>query len=153
MHDPYEQVITILLVEDDAGDQELTRRALASGGLSVDLRIVGDGEEALEYLHRVGRYFDAIDSPRPDLILLDLNMPRMNGREFLDEIRQSPELEGIPVVVLTTSRQEVDILESYNLGCNSYIQKPIDVDQFIDAVQQLGKYWFDVVSLPVDQES
>ncbi|MEM1071048.1 MAG: response regulator [Planctomycetota bacterium] len=153
MHDPYEQVITILLVEDDAGDQELTRRALASGGLSVDLRIVGDGEEALEYLHRVGRYFDAIDSPRPDLILLDLNMPRMNGRELLDEIRQSPELEGIPVVVLTTSRQEVDILESYNLGCNSYIQKPIDVDQFIDAVQQLGKYWFDVVSLPVDQES
>ena len=151
MVEPFEQVITILLVEDDAGDQELTRRALDN--LNVDLRIVSDGEEAMEYLQREGKYFDSIESPRPDLILLDLNMPRMNGREFLMVFNSNRDLSRIPVVVLTTSRQEVDILRSYDLGCNSYIQKPVEMDQFINAVQQLGKYWFEVVTLPVCEEA
>ena len=146
MIEPFEQVITILLIDDDAGDQELTRRALKE--LQVDLKIVNDGEEALEYLAREGAYFDPIDSPRPDLILLDLNMPRMNGQEFLSVFNANPDLSRIPVVVLTTSRQEVDILRSYDLGCNSYIQKPVEMDQFINAVQQLGRYWFEVVTLP-----
>lgn len=148
----YDQQITILLAEDDPGDQELTRRALENEGLHIDLRIVGDGEEAAQYLRREGAYTDPIDSPRPDLMLLDLNMPRMNGRELLNQLKRDPDLGRIPIVVLTTSQQEADILRSYDLGCNSYIQKPVDMDQFVNAVQQLGKYWFEVVTLPVGDE-
>jgi len=112
------------------------------------LHIVGDGEEALEYLRREGRYSNPADAPRPDLILLDLNMPRMNGRELLKVLGEESELGRIPVVVLTTSEQEVDILRSYDLGCNSYIQKPVEMDQFVSSVRQLGHYWFDVCTLP-----
>jgi CheY-like chemotaxis protein len=145
--------ITILLVEDDPGDQELTRRALQDDLVRTDLRVVEDGEDALEYLRREGVYSDPEDSPRPDLMLLDLNMPRMNGRELLKILKDDPDLGRIPVCVLTTSEQEADILRSYDLGCNSYIQKPVEMDQFVNAVQRLGQYWFDVVTLPTAASS
>ena len=145
--------ITILLAEDDPGDQELTRRALQDDLMRADLRVVEDGEEALEYLRREGAYSDPEDSPRPDLMLLDLNMPRMNGRELLKILKDDPDLGRIPVCVLTTSEQEADILRSYDLGCNSYIQKPVEMDQFVNAVQKLGQYWFDVVTLPTAASS
>jgi CheY-like chemotaxis protein len=140
--------LVILLAEDDPGDQELTRRALAQGGLPIDLRIVSDGEEALDYLFRRGPYGEAGAAPVPDLILLDLNMPRKNGREVLQVLKRSPELCRIPVVVLTTSQQEADILATYDLGCNSYVQKPVELDQFTEVVRQMGHYWFEVVTLP-----
>ncbi|MBP1697695.1 MAG: two component system response regulator, partial [Deltaproteobacteria bacterium] len=122
---------TILLVEDDRGDQELTRRALDEGKIRNDLRIVEDGEEALAYLFRRGKYKDPATSPRPDLLLLDLNLPRVDGREVLEQIRADSKLRRMAVVVLTTSRQEEDILRSYELGCNSFITKPVDINQFI----------------------
>jgi CheY-like chemotaxis protein len=138
----------ILLAEDDPGDQELTRRALEEDVVRVDLRIVSDGEEALDYLHQRGAYSEADAAPRPDLILLDLNMPKLSGREVLHELKQSPDLCRIPVVVLTTSQQEADIIATYDLGCNSYVQKPVDIEQFISVVRKLGDYWFEIVTLP-----
>lgn len=140
--------VVILLAEDDPGDQELTRRALEEDVLRVELRIVENGEEALDYLLQRGRYADVEAAPRPDLILLDLNMPRMGGREVLAHLKKHLVLCRIPVVVLTTSIQETDIVKSYDLGCNSYIQKPVEIDQFIDVVRKLGNYWFEVVTLP-----
>ena len=140
--------VVILLAEDDLGDQELTRRALQEDVVRSDLHIVCDGEEMLDYLFRRGQYEEPDKSPRPDLILLDLNMPKVNGREALKVLKQDIELSRIPIVVLTTSEQEADILRSYDLGCSSYIQKPVDIDQFVDAVRKLGNYWFDVVTLP-----
>lgn len=140
--------VVILLAEDDPGDQELTRRALQEDVVRSDLQIVGDGEELLDYLFRRGEYEDPQSSPRPDLILLDLNMPKISGREALETLKQDADLSRIPVVVLTTSEQEADILRSYDLGCSSYITKPVDIDQFIIAVRNLGRYWFEVVTLP-----
>lgn len=140
--------VVILLAEDDPGDQELTRRALQGDILRTDLRIVENGEEAVDYLLRRGRFADPADAPRPDLILLDLNMPRMGGREVLAQIKHKPELGRIPVVVLTTSTQETDIVKSYDLGCNSYIHKPVDIEQFIQVIRQLKNYWFELVTLP-----
>lgn len=147
------ETATILLVDDDPGDQELTRRALRHESINVDLRMVNDGEEAMEYLLRTGEYEDRERSPTPDLILLDLNMPRKNGREVLTDLQKNERLARIPVVVLTTSEQETDIVRSYDLGCNSYIQKPVDIDQFIESVQRLGTYWFRVVTLPRTRDS
>jgi CheY-like chemotaxis protein len=142
------KLAVILLADDDPGDQELTRRALEEDVLRVDLRIVSDGEEALDYLFGRGAYSAPGVAPRPDLILLDLNMPRMNGREVLQTLKKSPDLCRIPVVILTTSQQEADILATYNLGCNSYVQKPVDIGRFIQVVRDMGNYWFDVVTLP-----
>lgn len=142
------RLAVILLVDDDPGDQELTRRALEEDVVRVDLRVASDGEEALDYLLRRGDYAGALDAPRPDLILLDLNMPRMNGREVLEVLKKSPDLCRIPVVILTTSKQEADIVTTYDLGCNSYVQKPVDIDQFIHVVRKMGNYWFEVVTLP-----
>lgn len=142
------RLAVILLVEDDPGDQELTRRALEDDAVRVDLRIVSDGEEALDYLFHRGQYFDEQSAPRPDLIFLDLNMPKRNGREVLEELKNSPNLCRIPVVVLTTSQQEADIIATYDLGCNSYVQKPVDLDRFIEVVRKLGNYWFEIVTLP-----
>lgn len=143
---------TILLVEDDRGDQELTRRALDEGKIRNDLRIVEDGEEALAYLFRRGKYKDPATSPKPDLLLLDLNLPRVDGREVLEQIRADSKLRRMAVVVLTTSRQEEDILRSYELGCNSFITKPVDVNQFIQVIQALERYWFQIVVLPPKTE-
>jgi len=142
------KLAVILLVDDDPGDQELTRRALEEDVLRVDLRIVSDGEEALDYLNRRGRYAAPGAAPLPDLILLDLNMPRMNGREVLQSLKGSPYLCRIPVVILTTSQQEADILTTYNLGCNSYVQKPVDIERFVKVIREMGNYWFEVVTLP-----
>lgn len=138
----------ILLAEDDLGDQELTKRALEEGKVENELYIVQDGEEALDYLFRRGRYTDPETSPRPDLFLLDLNMPKIDGRQVLEQIRSIHELRNIRVVVLTTSHQEEDITRSYDLGVHSYITKPVDLDQFFNVVRTLEEYWFQIVVLP-----
>jgi len=142
----------ILLVEDDRGSQELTRRALGEGKIRNELRIVEDGEEALAYLFRRGKYKDPATSPKPDLLLLDLNLPRVDGREVLERIRGDSKLRRMVVVVLTTSQQEEDILRSYELGCNSFITKPVDINQFIQVIQALERYWFQIVVLPPKTE-
>ena len=142
----------ILLAEDDRGGQELTRRALEAGKICNELRIVEDGEEALAYLFRRGKYKDPASSPRPDLLLLDLNLPRVDGREVLERVRADSKLRRMAVVVLTTSRQEEDILRSYELGCNSFITKPVAMDQFIQLIQALEEYWFQIVVLPPKTE-
>lgn len=138
----------ILLAEDDPGDQELTRRALEQSRIRNDLYIVEDGEEALDYLFRRGKYEDPASSPKPDLMLLDLNMPKMDGKQLLKQMRADPNLRRIPVVALTTSKQESDIIRTYDLGANSYIVKPVDMDQFINAIKVLKDYWFQIVVLP-----
>jgi CheY-like chemotaxis protein len=122
--------------------------ALAESRLANDLRLVEDGEELMDYLHRRGRYSDPADAPRPGLILLDLNMPRKDGREALMEIKQDPELRKIPVVVLTTSQAEEDIYRTYDLGVNSFITKPVMFESLVNVMRTLGKYWFEIVELP-----
>jgi len=138
----------ILLVEDDRGSQELTRRALGEGKIRNELRVVEDGEEALAYLFRRGKYKDPATSPRPNLLLLDLNLPRVDGWEVLEKIRADSTLRRMAVVVLTASRQEEDIMRSYELGCNSFITKPVDLNQFRQVIQALERYWFQTVVLP-----
>lgn len=138
----------ILLAEDDPGDQELTRRALEQSRIRNELYIVEDGEEALNYLLRRGKYEDPASSPKPDLMLLDLNMPKMDGKQLLEQMRADPNLRRIPVVALTTSKQENDIIRTYDLGANSYIVKPVDMDQFVNAIKVLKDYWFQIVVLP-----
>jgi len=138
----------ILLAEDDLGDQELTERALKEGKIENELYIVKDGEEALDYLFRRGRYTDPETSPRPDLFLLDLNMPKLDGRQVLEQICSIHELRNIRVVVLTTSHQEEDITRSYDLGVHSYITKPVNLDQFFNVIRALEEYWFQIVVLP-----
>lgn len=137
--------IEILLVEDNPGDARLTREALKEGKIRNNMSVVGDGEEALAFLRRENSHADA---PRPDLVLLDLNLPRKDGREVLEEIKEDPDLKRIPVVVLTTSKAEEDILRTYNLHANCYINKPVDLDQFINVVKSIEAFWFSVVSLP-----
>lgn len=139
------QSFDILLVEDDPADAGLTRAALAEGRFVCNVHHVTDGCEAMAFLRREGRFASA---PVPHLVLLDLNMPRMNGREVLQAMRADPELQKVPVVVLTTSDVESDVEASYNLGANSFITKPVDIDQFIASINQLGDYWFTVVRLP-----
>jgi len=137
-------------VDDDPGDQELTRRALADGPVRCDLHVTSDGIQALDFMRHRGVYRMA---PRPDIVLLDLNMPRMDGRRVLECVRNDPALCGIPVVVLTTSKQEEDIVRSYELGCNSFITKPVDMPQFVKAVADMGQYWFELVTLPYGVEA
>jgi two-component system response regulator len=139
---------TILMADDDADDRDFTRSAMEESRLVNDLRCVEDGEELLDYLHRRGRYADPKDSPRPGLILLDLNMPRLDGREALKEIKADPKLRNIPIVVLTTSKTEEDILRSYNLGANCFITKPVTFEGLVDVVKVLDKHWFQLVELP-----
>jgi CheY-like chemotaxis protein len=139
------QPIEILLVEDSPGDVELTREALADAKVSNNLSVVVDGVEAMEFLRKQGAYAAA---PTPDLILLDLNMPRKDGREVLEEIKGDRDLRRIPVVVLTTSQAERDILASYNLHANCYVTKPVDLTQFIGVVRSIEDFWLTVVKLP-----
>lgn len=138
----------ILLVEDSPEDYETTRRAFQKSGLRNSLVRCSDGEEALDYLYQRGRYQDAKQAPRPGVILLDLNLPGMDGREVLADIKTSDMLKKIPVIVLTTSADERDINSCYQAGANSYVQKPVDLDGFIKAIQRLRDYWFEVVILP-----
>lgn len=136
----------ILLVEDSQVDAHLTRAALEENRFAVSMHHVTDGIEALEYLRQQGQTF--ADGLRPDLILLDLNMPRMNGREFLTAMKADPNLSDIPVVILTTSDVEQDVIASYKLGAAGYVTKPVDLEQFIHAINQLGNYWFKLVRVP-----
>jgi CheY-like chemotaxis protein len=145
--------ITILMADDDDDDRELTRSALARSRLANDLRFVVDGEELMDYLRRRGKYADEAQSPRPGLILLDLNMPRKDGREALAEIKSDPNLRSIPVLVLTTSDMEKDIAQSYALGANSYISKPVTFEGLVEVIRVIGVYWFDIVALPERQGS
>jgi len=139
------KAIQILLVEDNAGDVRLTQEALKAIKLANELHVVRDGVEAIDYLRGGGRY---AGTARPDLILLDLNLPKKNGREVLEEIKRDEALRRIPVVVLTTSKAEDDIIRSYDLHANSYIAKPVNLDHFHHIVQTIGRYWFSIVSLP-----
>jgi CheY-like chemotaxis protein len=140
--------ITILLADDDADDRMLTRDALAESRLANDLRFVEDGEELMDYLLCRGKYASPGSCPKPGLILLDLNMPRKDGREALREIKAHPDLRSIPVVVLTTSKAEEDIYRTYNLGVNSYITKPVTFDGLVKVMRALSQYWFEIVELP-----
>jgi len=141
-----QEPIQILLVEDNEPDVELTIEALQTGKLRNLIHVARDGIDALAFLRRQGRYADA---PRPHLILLDLNMPRMDGRETLAEIKKDPELYSIPVVVLTTSKSEEDIARSYALQCNCYVNKPVDLQRFMEVVRMIEDFWLCVVQLPV----
>jgi CheY-like chemotaxis protein len=140
--------IVILMADDDEDDRMLTAEALEESRLSNQIHFVEDGEEAMDYLHRRGKYADPELSPRPGLILLDLNMPKKDGRETLREIKADPNLRRIPVVVLTTSKAECDVYRSYDLGANTYISKPVTFDSMVDVMRTLGKYWFTLVELP-----
>jgi CheY-like chemotaxis protein len=143
--------ITILLADDDADDRMMASDALEESRLANDLRCVEDGEELMDYLHRRGKYAPPNDAPRPGLILLDLNMPRKDGREALKEIKAEPELRSIPVIVLTTSKAEEDIYRTYDLGVNSFITKPVNFESLVAVMKALGKYWFEIVELPVER--
>jgi CheY-like chemotaxis protein len=140
--------ITIVMADDDPDDRMLTRDALAESRLANDLHFVEDGEELMDYLRQRGKHADPQSSPRPGLILLDLNMPRKDGREALREIKSDPSLRHIPVVVLTTSKAEEDIYRTYDLGVNSFITKPVTFDGLVDVMRALGRYWFEIVELP-----
>lgn len=137
--------IEILLAEDNPGDVRLTEKALERGDLVNNLHVVGNGIEAMEFLNREGEY---AQKPRPDLLLLDLNMPKKGGKEVLEEMEADPELRRIPVVVLTSSDAEEDIVRSYELNANAYLTKPVDFDGFVDVVRRLEDFWFTVVKMP-----
>ncbi|MGC5341816.1 response regulator [Streptomyces sp. DT24] len=137
--------VEVLLVEDDPGDVLMTREAFEHNKIGNTLHVARDGKEALDFLYRRGEFTDA---PRPDLILLDLNLPKYDGRQVLEQIKTDPELTTIPVVVLTTSSAEEDILRSYSLHANAYVTKPVDLDQFMAAVRQIDDFFVTVVRLP-----
>ena len=141
----FSKSIEILLIEDNPGDQRLTREALKEGKIRNNLSIVEDGEKAILFLKKEGNYLNA---PRPDLILLDLNLPKMDGQEVLKIIKSDEDLKRIPVVILTTSSADEDILKAYNLNANCFITKPVDFDQFINVVKKVGEFWFTIVKLP-----
>ena len=140
-----EREIQVLLVEDDPGDVLMTREAFEDYKVHNQLHVVNDGEQAMAFLRQEGEYADL---PRPDLVLLDLNLPRMDGRQVLDAIKSDPELSSIPVVVLTTSEAEEDVLRSYSLHANAYVTKPVDFDRFIEVVRQIDEFFVTVVKLP-----
>ena len=140
--------VTILMADDDADDREMTREAFAESRLANDLRFVEDGVELMDYLNRRGKYSDPASSPRPGLILLDLNMPKKDGREALEEIKTDPRFKNIRVVVLTTSKAEEDIYRTYDLGAASYIGKPVTFAALAEVIKTLGKYWLEIVELP-----
>jgi len=139
--------ITILMADDDSDDRMLAEDAMRESRLGNVFRCVEDGQELMDYLTRSGKYATQ-DAPRPGLILLDLNMPKKDGRQALREIKSHPELRTIPVVILTTSKTDEDVLRSYDLGANSFITKPVTFDRLVDIVRALGTYWFQIVELP-----
>ncbi|MCZ1075277.1 MULTISPECIES: response regulator [Rhodococcus] len=144
MTDPADPIV-VLLVEDDPEDELMTREAFADHKITNTVHVVRNGEQALQFLHR---HFPYTDVPRPDLILLDLNLPGRDGREVLAEIKADPELSAIPVVVLTSSAAEEDLLRSYRLHANAYITKPVDFDQFADVIRKIDNFFLHVVRLP-----
>ncbi|WP_254511554.1 response regulator [Anatilimnocola floriformis] len=140
--------ITILMADDDADDRQMTLEAFSESRLANDLRFVEDGAELMDYLCRRNKFSDPASSPRPGLILLDLNMPKKDGREALREIKADPKLRNIRVVVMTTSKAEEDIVRTYDLGAESYVTKPVTFTSLVDVVRTLGKYWLEIVELP-----
>ncbi|HEX7828101.1 MAG TPA: response regulator [Thermoanaerobaculia bacterium] len=142
--------IVILLADDDEEDRMLASHALAESRVVNDLRFVEDGEELLDYLYHRGKFAEKGSSPSPGLILLDLNMPRRDGREALREIKADPELRRIPIVVLTTSKAEEDIYRTYDLGANSFITKPVSFEGLVAVMRDIGRYWIEIVELPPD---
>ena len=146
--DKQRKPVTILIADDDPEDQRLTSEALAESALAKNIRVVGDGEELLDYLRHRGKYADAASAPRPGLILLDLNMPRKDGREALREIKQDPALRHIPVTVLTVSDAEIDIRGVYDLGANSYLCKPLSFTGLIEAMRLWSHFWLHTAELP-----
>jgi CheY-like chemotaxis protein len=148
--EPQAKPIDILLVEDNRMDIRLTQEALHEGKVANNLHVVMDGEKALSFLRREGEYADA---PKPDIILLDLNLPRKDGRQVLAEVKADPVLRSIPVVVLTTSKAEEDIVKSYDLHVNCYITKPVDMQSFLDIIKSISHFWLTVVALPRDNHA
>lgn len=144
--------ITILMADDDRDDCLLVKDAFIESRLVNDLRFVEDGEDLMDYLYNRSKYSDVTVAPRPGLVLLDLNMPRKDGREALMEIKADPDLRGIPIVVLTTSKQEEDILRSYDVGANSYITKPVTFKGLVEVIKSFGKYWLEIVELPHEKK-
>jgi CheY-like chemotaxis protein len=142
---PTNRPIVILLVEDDPGDELITREVFANNKIRNRLDVARDGQEGLDYLYQRGAHRDA---PRPDLILLDLNLPKYDGRQLLEKIKTDPNLRHIPIVVLTTSSAEQDVLQCYRLHANAYVTKPVDLDQFMSAVRQIDEFFVQVVRLP-----
>ena len=149
MPDPERRPITILMADDDEEDCELTRDALQDARLANQMKFVGDGQQLLDYLRREGRYADpSVDAPRPGIILLDLNMPKRDGREALAEIKSDESLRRIPIVVLTTSNDEADVLRTYDLGVNSFITKPVTFEGLVEVMRTWSRYWLEIVELP-----
>jgi two-component system, response regulator len=142
--------ILILMADDDAEDRMMMADAFAESHLAIPLRFVEDGEQLMDYLFHRGSYTDPASAPRPGLILLDLNMPKKNGWKALQEIKNDPTLRHIPIVILTTSKSELDVYRSYDLGVNSFITKPVTLTGLVEVVTILGKYWFEIVDLPAD---
>ena len=147
---PYKRInpVIILMADDDDDDRYFTQEALAENRVVNDLYFVEDGEDLMDYLYQRGKYSEPGIAPRPTLILLDLNMPRKDGREALKEIKTDPNLRSIPVVILTTSKAEEDILKTYDLGASSFITKPVDFQSMVHIMKTLGEYWFEIVHLP-----
>jgi CheY-like chemotaxis protein len=145
---PERTPIVILLADDDEEDRMLACDALVEGRVSNEINCVTDGEDLMDYLHRRGKYAPPAEAPRPGLILLDLNMPKMDGREALREIKSDPELRQISVVVLTTSKAQEDIYSSYDSGASSFISKPVTFEGLVDVMKGLGRYWLEIVDLP-----
>jgi len=142
------EIITVLLADDDEDDRMMTADALREARISNELHFVTDGEELIDYLYHRGKYAPPVHAPRPDLLLLDLNMPRMDGREVLREMKQNPAFRSIPVLVLTTSKTEEDVERIYDLGANSFITKPVTFEGLVQAMKVIGEYWFQIVRLP-----
>lgn len=140
----------VLLIEDNPQDVEITLRVFQKYHFANKIHVVGDGEEALEYLFSTGRYVDQSISPKPRLILLDLKLPKVDGIEVLQQCKADPRTKNLPIVILTSSREECDLLGSYNLGVNSYVVKPVDFTQFTEAVRQIGLYWVLLNQLPAE---
>lgn len=147
----FEPPLIIVMAEDDPDDCLLVKEALAETQCNHTLLFVKDGQELMDYLKRQGRFVNPIDAPRPNLILLDLNMPRKKGWEVIEEIKANADLRRIPIVVLTTSEAEADIERTYEMGANSFITKPVSFESLVDSMRTLGKYWFKVVKLPAER--
>jgi CheY-like chemotaxis protein len=150
MSEPLKNSVTILMADDDPDDRRLTKEAFEESHLVNDLRFVEDGEELLDYLNRRGKYTDPDSAPWPAILLLDLNMPRKDGREALEELKKDPRFRGIRVVVMTTSKAEEDVVRTYNLSATSYITKPVTFERLVEVIRTLGKYWLEIVELPPD---
>ena len=146
---PSKKAITILVADDDSDDRMMIREALEENLLANDLRFVEDGEELMDYLLRLGKYQSPSSSPRPGIILLDLNMPRKDGREALKEIKSHAHLRGIPIIVLTTSKAQEDIFRTYDTGVSSFVTKPVTFDALVAITRSIGNYWFEIVELPI----